>query len=77
GPRPDILADVLDAPWRTNGDTFERIELLSAKFVSGERKCPEDWKATRVVLSEIEILLKPSILACGPLSKPSISAGPQ
>ncbi|TAU00211.1 cobaltochelatase subunit CobN [Rhizobium ruizarguesonis] len=66
GPRPDILADVLDAPWRTNGDTVERIELLSAKFVSGERKCPEDWKATRVVLSEIEIRLKPSILACGP-----------
>ncbi|QND19900.1 cobaltochelatase subunit CobN [Rhizobium leguminosarum bv. viciae] len=66
GPRPDILADVLDAPWRTNGDTVERIELLSAKFVSGESKCPEDWKATRVVLSEIEIRLKPSILACGP-----------
>ncbi|UED29656.1 cobaltochelatase subunit CobN [Rhizobium ruizarguesonis] len=66
GPRPDILADVLDALWRTNGDTVERIELLSAKFVSGESKCPEDWKATRVVLSEIEIRLKPSILACGP-----------
>ncbi|MGR9253894.1 cobaltochelatase subunit CobN [Rhizobium leguminosarum] len=66
GPRPDILADVLDAPWRTNGDTVERIELLSAKFVSGESKCPEDWKATRAVLSEIEIRLKPSILACGP-----------
>ncbi|NKK67556.1 cobaltochelatase subunit CobN [Rhizobium leguminosarum bv. viciae] len=66
GPRPDILADVLDAPWRTNGDTVERIELLSAQFVSGESKSPEDWKATRVVLSEIETRLKPSILASGP-----------
>ncbi|MGO7149175.1 cobaltochelatase subunit CobN [Rhizobium ruizarguesonis] len=75
GPRPDILADVLDAPWRTNGDTVERIELLSAKFVSGERKCPEDWKATRVVLSEIEIRLKPSILACGPAEIAGLLAG--
>ncbi|MGO7922902.1 cobaltochelatase subunit CobN [Rhizobium ruizarguesonis] len=75
GPRPDILADVPDAPWRTNGDTVERIELLSAKFVSGERKCPEDWKATRVVLSEIEIRLKPSILACGPAEIAGLLAG--
>ncbi|MBY5409194.1 cobaltochelatase subunit CobN [Rhizobium leguminosarum] len=75
GPRPDILADILDAPWRTNGDTVERIELLSAKFVSGESKCPEDWKATRVVLSEIEIRLKPSILACGPAEIAGLLAG--
>ncbi|MBY3234126.1 cobaltochelatase subunit CobN [Rhizobium laguerreae] len=66
GPRPDILADILDTPWRTNGDTVERIELLAAKFVSGEMECPADWKATRAVLSEIETRLKPSILACGP-----------
>ncbi|MBY3069697.1 cobaltochelatase subunit CobN [Rhizobium laguerreae] len=65
-PRPDILADILDTPWRTNGDTVERIELLAAKFVSGEMDCPADWKATRAVLSEIETWLKPSILACGP-----------
>ncbi|MBY5863601.1 cobaltochelatase subunit CobN [Rhizobium leguminosarum] len=66
GPRPDILADNLDTPWRTNGDTVERIELLAAKFVSSEMECPEDWKATRAVLSEIETRLKPSLLACGP-----------
>ncbi|MBY5822694.1 cobaltochelatase subunit CobN [Rhizobium leguminosarum] len=66
GPRPDILADILDAPWRTNGDAVERIELLAAKFVSGEMDCPADWKATQAVLSEIETRLKPSILACGP-----------
>ncbi|MGO7208064.1 cobaltochelatase subunit CobN, partial [Rhizobium ruizarguesonis] len=66
GPRLDILADILDAPWRTNGDTVERIELLAAKFVSGEIECPGNWKATQAVLSEIETRLKPSILACGP-----------
>ncbi|RXT24255.1 cobaltochelatase subunit CobN [Rhizobium leguminosarum] len=66
GPRPDILADVLDAPWRTNGDTVERIELLAAKFVSGEIECPALWSKTGLVLSEIETRLTPSILACGP-----------
>ncbi|MGR4843166.1 cobaltochelatase subunit CobN [Rhizobium sp. LARHSG275] len=75
GPRSEILADLLDTPWRTNGDTVERIELLAAKFVSGESKCPEDWKATRVVLSEIETRLKPSILACGPAEIAGLLAG--
>ncbi|MGR9317140.1 cobaltochelatase subunit CobN [Rhizobium leguminosarum] len=75
GPRPDILADVLDAPWRTNGDAVERIELLAAKFVCGEMECPADWKATQAVLSEIETRLKPSILACGPAEIAGLLAG--
>ncbi|RUL98758.1 cobaltochelatase subunit CobN [Rhizobium chutanense] len=66
GPRPDILADIIDAPWRTHGDTVERIELLAAKLVSGEMECPALWSQTRSVLTEIETRLKPSILACGP-----------
>ncbi|MBB3137349.1 cobaltochelatase CobN [Rhizobium pisi] len=66
GPRPAILVDVADAPWRTNGDTVERIELLAAKLVSGEITCPPLWSQTRAVLDEIEARLKPSILACGP-----------
>ncbi|ARO24485.1 cobaltochelatase subunit CobN [Rhizobium sp. S9] len=65
GPRPAVLADILDAPWRSNGDTVERIELLAAKLVSGEMGCPPLWSQTRSVLSEIETHLKPSILACG------------
>jgi cobaltochelatase CobN len=65
GPRPEILADLLDAPWRTNGDTVERIELLAAKFVSGETPCPETWPRTRTVLDQVETRLKPSIEACG------------
>jgi len=65
-PTPAIVADILDAAWRTNGDTVERIELLAAKFVSGEMDCPSLWSQTRSVLSEIDTRLKPSILACGP-----------
>lgn len=64
GPRPALIADASDAPWRSNGDTVERIELLAAQFVSGAVPCPDDWTATRAVLSEIEAAIRPSIEAC-------------
>ncbi|MBB3461738.1 cobaltochelatase subunit CobN [Rhizobium sp. BK377] len=75
GSRPPILADVLDAPWRTNGDTVERVELLAAKLVSGELACPPLWSLTKAVLDEIEARLKPSILACGPAEITSLLRG--
>ncbi|MBB3566527.1 cobaltochelatase subunit CobN [Rhizobium sp. BK491] len=65
GPRPSILQDMSDTPWRTQGDTVERIELLAAKLVNGDIACPENWPNTLMVLGEIAAKLKPSILACG------------
>ncbi len=65
GPMPALLADVSADPWRTNGDTVERIEFLAARLVSGEQVCPEGWAATRAVLAEIETRLKPFVIACG------------
>jgi cobaltochelatase CobN len=65
GAKPDILADLSDDPWRTNGDTVERIEVLAAALVSGEIICPDGWAATRAVLYEIETRLKPSIVRSG------------
>ncbi|MGH6782803.1 MAG: cobaltochelatase subunit CobN, partial [Sphingomonadaceae bacterium] len=65
GLRPDILAEVSDAPWRTAGDTVERIELLAAAFVSGDARVPVGWPATGAVLGEIEARLKPSIVNSG------------
>ncbi|MGN7736015.1 cobaltochelatase subunit CobN [Ensifer sp. 22564] len=65
GVKPSILTDISDAPWRTNGDTVERIELLAASLVSGEQPCPADWTHTQAVLDEIETRLKPSISGSG------------
>ncbi len=65
GSRAGILQDVSNAPWRTQGDTVERIELLAAKLVDGEIACPDNWPNTRLVLSEIAAKLQPSILSCG------------
>ncbi|TPW27131.1 cobaltochelatase subunit CobN [Pararhizobium mangrovi] len=66
GLRPAILANLGDDPWRTAGDTVERIELLAAKLVAGETACPADWMATRAVLEAIETRIKPSIVRSGP-----------
>ena len=37
GPKPTMLATVSDEPWRTTGDTVERLELLAATLVSSLR----------------------------------------
>lgn len=66
GPTPEILADITDAPWRTAGDTVERIELLAAKLVAGDLSCPENWPCTQAVLAEIETRLKPAVVSSGP-----------
>ncbi|TCM58751.1 cobaltochelatase CobN subunit [Rhizobium sp. PP-F2F-G48] len=75
GPRPPLLLAVSDDPWRSEGDTVERIELLAAKFVGGEIACPDDWSATRLVLDAIETQLKPSLVACGPAEIVGLLAG--
>ena len=75
GPRPAILADLTAAPWRTAGDTVGRIELLAARFVSGEATCPEIWTATRAVLAEIDARLKPSIVGSGPAEIAALLTG--
>jgi cobaltochelatase CobN len=75
GPRPDLLAGQLDAPWRSKGDTVERIELLAAKLVDGTLDCPGDWPATRAVLETIETTIRPAVAACGPAEIAALMRG--
>ncbi len=75
GPKPAVLAELSDVPWRTAGDTVERIEILAAALVSGELRCPENWSATRAVLQDIETRLKPSIVQSGPAEISALMRG--
>ncbi|MEK1933597.1 MAG: cobaltochelatase subunit CobN, partial [Pararhizobium sp.] len=75
GPKPAILSELSDTPWRTAGDTVERIELLAAKLVCGELPCPENWTATKAVLQDVEIRLKPSIIQSGPAEIAALMTG--
>ncbi|MGE5477012.1 MAG: cobaltochelatase subunit CobN [Bacteroidales bacterium] len=62
GPKPDVLNG--DAPWRTFGDTVERLEVLARALVAGQ-DCPTDWPRTAAVLDHIANRLAPAVDACG------------
>ncbi len=65
GPKPDELQPVSSDIWRTAGDTVERLELFAADLVDGA-PCPEDWHATRAVLTTVETTIRPRLAASGP-----------
>ncbi len=63
GATPGVLAN--DAPWRTQGDTVERLELLAADLVARRRDAEAAWTRTLSVLEEIESKLMPAVCRSG------------
>jgi cobaltochelatase CobN len=63
GPRPDALAS--DTPWRSTGDTVERLELLAEALVAGDRVAEPSWHAAAAVLDRIESEIRPAVEASG------------
>jgi cobaltochelatase CobN len=64
GLKPEALALSTD-PWRSAGDTVERLELLASALVSGDRRADPAWMRTRAVLAGIDGSLRPAVDACG------------
>ncbi|HMA51246.1 MAG TPA: cobaltochelatase subunit CobN, partial [Magnetospirillaceae bacterium] len=64
GAKPEVLADLDDQPWRSLGDTVERLELLSQALISGALAAPPEWKATAPVLRTLDGLAA-DVDACG------------
>lgn len=65
GAKPEALAATTNAPWRSNGDTVERLELYAQMLVR-DSAIPDDLPATKAVLSEIYERFEPSIAGSGP-----------
>ncbi len=65
GKHPEILDKTCNDPWRTAGDTVERIELLSSALVAGEVSRDPLWHNTGAVLDGIMNTVLPSIESCG------------
>ncbi|WP_135504284.1 cobaltochelatase subunit CobN [Roseovarius aestuariivivens] len=64
--KPTPLFALSDDPWRSNGDTVERLELLAQKLLrEGGRGALPLAKASPV-LDEIATRIRPAIAACGP-----------
>jgi len=63
GPRPDALQN-MDDPWRTAGDTVERLEAMALALIQGQ--APDAaWDKTRAVLTEVTAHIRPAVEACG------------
>ncbi|MEX6508698.1 cobaltochelatase subunit CobN [Jiella sp. M17.18] len=75
GPRPQLLHSLSPDPWRTVGDTVERLELLAARLVSGDLPLPAGMPRTAPVLNDIHTRLKLAVEACGEAEITGLLAG--
>ncbi|MBR9864243.1 MAG: cobaltochelatase subunit CobN [Rhodobacteraceae bacterium] len=64
GPRPQLLTDPDDSPWRTYGDTVERIERLATDLINGADSSA--LPTTAKVIDHIKTHIRPTVRACGP-----------
>ncbi len=65
GPWPEILMRLHDEPWRTHGDTIERLELLAFALINDEVQPAENWHRSKAVLSHIAEALAPRLDVSG------------
>lgn len=75
GPKPKVMADLSLAPWRSNGDTVERLEILAHMLIAGEIACDQTWQRAKVVLEEVATLLAPALDICGQSEIDALLAG--
>jgi cobaltochelatase CobN len=72
GPRPEVLTRLTADPWRSNGDTVERLELFAQGLLSSRQPPGENAAA---VLREIDGVIAPALRACGPSELAAIRQG--
>ena len=84
GLRPAALASAVDAPWRTAGDTVERLEALAARLVGCRAGLnptlltgaePPPGAASAAVLEGVRREVLPAIRACGEAERAALLAG--
>lgn len=72
GPRPALLAGA--EPWRTTGDTVERLERFAARLVAGA-ETPPALARTAKVMAEVRGDLAGRIDGCGAAERAALLAG--
>ncbi|MGU9957638.1 MAG: cobaltochelatase subunit CobN [Arenicellales bacterium WSBS_2016_MAG_OTU3] len=63
--KPQALADINDQPWRTVGDTRERLENFAAGLFQEQNIADESFENTRLVLYRVMNELQPALAICG------------
>src|SRR5215469_5978873 len=73
GPHHAVLTGA--GPWRSAGDTVERLEALARRLVAGEDQAEKNWLQTLAVLGWVESQLRPSVAGCGEAELAGLLAG--
>ena len=69
GSRPPVLLKLISAPWRSNGDTVERLEIYASHLLGGGVKLDPGFRrddGLSLVLDKIEKEIRPALRSCGP-----------
>ncbi|TWC23518.1 cobaltochelatase CobN subunit [Pseudomonas sp. SJZ085] len=72
GDRPEALRQVSDEPWRTVGDTRERLELFAASLIERalqgrvEQLEAPGWQDVSSIIESLRSVVAPHLDACGP-----------
>jgi len=75
GPRPPTLSERSEDPWRSRGDTVERLERLARDLIAGDLEAPIAWPRTTAVLTRIGEQLRPAVEASGAAETAALLAG--
>ncbi|MCJ8202919.1 cobaltochelatase subunit CobN [Pseudomonas sp. RGM2987] len=72
GVRPEALAEVSAEPWRTTGDTRERLELFAGQLIEQalagevEQLRAVGWETVGSIVEHLRSVVAPRLDACGP-----------
>lgn len=65
GPKPALLLSVSDDPWRSLGDTVERLEMLALDYLSSAADLEMEHEQTRAVLDTLSSEIRPAVEQSG------------
>ncbi len=74
GNHPEPLRPVSSDPWRSCGDTVERLELLAGELIAGRTVADPAWRATTAVIEEVRNRLCPAIERCGDAERTALGS---
>lgn len=75
GPKPPVLVEMAEGPWRTVAHTTARLEALALELIAGRRESDPGWARTRAVLEHLRTAVIPRLDCCGVRERAALLRG--